>query len=178
MARSMLKSKRLPKEFWAEAVACAVYLSNRSPTRSVWGKTPQEAWSGRKPGITHLRVFGSIAHVHVPDESRAKLDDKSEKFIFIGYDNNSKGYKLYNPNNGKIVINRDVVFDEEGEWDFGSSVDDFNFFPIEEDDHTQIKQVEEQQEPATPPISPASIICGDSPPSFLNERTEEGTMSL
>ncbi|KAK9100717.1 hypothetical protein Scep_024147 [Stephania cephalantha] len=43
MARSMLKSKKLPKEFWAEAVACAVYLSNRSPTRSVWGKTPQEA---------------------------------------------------------------------------------------------------------------------------------------
>ncbi|KAH9681844.1 hypothetical protein KPL71_027113 [Citrus sinensis] len=178
MARSMLKSKRLPKEFWAEAVACAVYLSNRSPTRSVWGKTPQEAWSGRKPGITHLRVFGSIAHVHVPDESRAKLDDKSEKFIFIGYENNSKGYKLYNPNNGKIVINRDVVFDEEGEWDFGSSVDDFNFFPIEEDDHTQIKQVDEQQEPATPPISLASTTCGDSPPSFLNERTEERTRSL
>lgn len=45
IARSMLKSKKLPKEFWAEAVACAVYLSNRSPTRSVWGKTPQEAWS-------------------------------------------------------------------------------------------------------------------------------------
>ncbi|KAH9706546.1 hypothetical protein KPL70_012251 [Citrus sinensis] len=148
MARSMLKSKRLPKEFWTEAVACAVYLSNRSPTRSVWSKTPQEAWSGRKPGITHLRVFGSIAHVHIPDESRAKLDDKSEKFIFIGYDNNSKGYKLYNPNNGKIVISRDI------------------------------KQVDEQQEPATPPISPAPTTCGDSPPSFLNERTEERTRSL
>ena len=115
MARSMLKSKKLPKELWAKAVACAVYLSNRSPTRSVWGKTPQEAWSGRKPGISHLRVFGSIAHVHVPDERRTKLDDKSEKFIFIGYDTNSKGYKLYNPKNGKTVINRDVTFNEEGE---------------------------------------------------------------
>ncbi|PKU78070.1 Retrovirus-related Pol polyprotein from transposon TNT 1-94 [Dendrobium catenatum] len=40
MARSMLKSKKLPKEFWAEAVSCAVYLTNRSPTRSVWGMTP------------------------------------------------------------------------------------------------------------------------------------------
>ena len=109
MEISMFKSKRLPKKFWVETIACTVYLSNRSPSRSVWGKTPQGSWSGRKPGITHLRVFGSIAHVHVPDESRAKLDDKSEKFIFIGYDNNSKGYKLYNPNNKKIVINRDVV---------------------------------------------------------------------
>ncbi|KAE8667942.1 hypothetical protein F3Y22_tig00112352pilonHSYRG00005 [Hibiscus syriacus] len=109
MARSMLKSKKLPKEFWAEAVSCAVYLSNRSPTRSVWGKTPQEAWSGRKPGISHLRTFGSIAHVHVPDERRTKLDDKSESFIFIGYDANSKGYKLYNPDNKKFVISRDVL---------------------------------------------------------------------
>ena len=76
------------------------------------------------------------------------------------------------------MISRDVIFDEEGEWDFGSGVDDFNFFPIEEDDHTQIKQVDEQQKPATPPISPASTTCGDSPPSFLNERTEERTRSL
>ena len=100
----MLKSKKLPKEFWAEAVACAVYLSNRSLTRSVWGKTLQEAWSIRKPGISHLRVFGSIAHVHVLDERRNKLDDKIENFIFIFYDVNSKGYKLYNLNNKKIVI--------------------------------------------------------------------------
>ena len=42
------------------------------------------------------------------------------------------------------MISRDVIFYEEGEWDFGSGVDDFNFFPIEEDDHTQIKQVDEQ----------------------------------
>jgi len=73
-------------------VACAVYLSNQSPTRSVWGKTPQEAWSGRKLGIFHLRVFGSIAHVHVLDRRREKLDDKSERFIFIYYDSSSNGY--------------------------------------------------------------------------------------
>ena len=91
MTRSMLKSKHLPKEFWAEAVDTTVYLSNRSPTRSVWGKTPQEAWSGRKPRISHLRVFGSVPHVHVPDERRTKLDDKSERYIFMGYSTHSKG---------------------------------------------------------------------------------------
>ena len=57
-------------------------------------------------------------------------------------------------------------------------MDDSNFFPIEEYNHTQIKQVEEQQEPATPPISPVSNTCGDSPPTFLNERIEERTRSL
>jgi transposase InsO family protein len=48
MTRSMLKTKRMPKEFWAEAIDCAVYLSNCCPTKSLWNKTPQEAWSGRK----------------------------------------------------------------------------------------------------------------------------------
>ncbi|KAM1703264.1 hypothetical protein ACFXTN_026310 [Malus domestica] len=164
----MLKSKRLPKKLWAEAVACAVYLSNWSPTRSVWGKTPQEAWSGRKPGIYHLRVFGSIAHVHVPDERRTKLDDKSEKFIFIDYDSNSKGYKLYNPNNGKTVISRDVTFDEEGEWDFGSYAGDLHFFPQFEKENEQgmMEQAREvQQESTTPPTSPTSTNHGNSPAS-------------
>ena len=110
MARSMLKSKKLPKEFWAKAVACAVYLSNWSPTRSLLGKIPEEAWIGRKLGISHLRVFRSITHVHVLDERIAKLDDKSERFIFIGYDLSSKVYKLYNPSNKKMVVSRDLVF--------------------------------------------------------------------
>ena len=144
MARSMLKSKKLPKEFWAEVVACAIYLSNHSPTIIVWGKTPQEAWSGKKPGISHLRVFRSIVHVHVPDERRMKLDDKSKSFIFIDYDANSKGYKLYNPRIKKIVISRDVIFDEEGEWDFDSHVGDFNFFlQFEEDEQTMREQLGE-----------------------------------
>ncbi|KAG7565068.1 Zinc finger CCHC-type superfamily [Arabidopsis suecica] len=157
MARSMLKSKRLPKELWAEAVACAVYLLNRSPTKSVSGKTPQEAWSGRKPGVSHLRVFGSIAHAHVPDEKRSKLDDKSEKYIFIGYDNNSKGYKLYNPDTKKTIISRNVVFDEEGEWDWKSNEEDYNFFPhFEEDDSELTREEPPREEPTTPPTSPTS----------------------
>ena len=60
MARSMLKSKRMPKEFWAEALATAVYLSNRAPTRSVWNKTPQEAWNGKNPGIFYLRLLVAL----------------------------------------------------------------------------------------------------------------------
>jgi transposase InsO family protein len=59
MARSMLKTKRIPKEFWTEVVDCTVYLSIRCPTKSLWNKTPQEAWSRIKPSISHLRVFES-----------------------------------------------------------------------------------------------------------------------
>jgi len=62
MAKSMLHEKGLPKTLWAEAVYTAVYLINRCPTKAVWGKTPFEAWSGRKPSIKHLRVFGCICY--------------------------------------------------------------------------------------------------------------------
>ena len=107
-----MKSKKISKEFWAEAVACAIYLCNRSPTKALDKMTPQEAWSGRKPSVSHLRVFGCLAYVHVPDESRTKLDDKSKKFVFIGYDEKFKGYKLFDPTNNKLIVSRDVQFDE------------------------------------------------------------------
>ncbi|KAG6404541.1 hypothetical protein SASPL_136790 [Salvia splendens] len=74
--------------------------------------TPQEAWSGRKPRIAHLRVFGSKAYAHVPDQTRSKLDDRSKPFIFIGYDSNTKGYKLYDPTSQKTMISRDVEIDK------------------------------------------------------------------
>ena len=143
----------MPKEFWAEAIATTVYLSNRAPTRSAWNKTPQEAWNGRKSGISHLRVFGSIAYVHVPDERRSKLDDKSEKIVFIRYDMRSKGYKLYNPSNGKTIISNNVEFDEEGAWEFNYQENDFNFFPsFEEEEQATVEQPIE--EPTIPIASP------------------------
>ncbi|XP_074327778.1 uncharacterized protein LOC141665692 [Apium graveolens] len=116
MARSIVKAKHLPRTFWAEAVLCAVYLLNRCPTKSVKKKTPNEAWSGSKPSVGHLRIFGCIAYVHVPDQKRKKLDDKGEKCIFTGYDKRSKAYRLYNPLMKKLIISRDVEFDESDYW--------------------------------------------------------------
>ena len=75
-------------------------------------KTPQELWTSKKPSLSHLRVFGCDAYVHVLREKRTKLDSKSEKCIFIGYKDGLKGYKLWNPITRKVVYNRDVVFRE------------------------------------------------------------------
>jgi Domain of unknown function (DUF4219) len=113
MVRSMLKSKNMPKEFWAEAVRCAVYLQNRCPTVSLENITPQEAWCGVKPSVAHLKVFGSVAYAHVPDPNRTKLDDKSKKLIFIGYDEKSKVYNLYDPLTKKVHVSCDVQVNEE-----------------------------------------------------------------
>ncbi|RZC09022.1 Retrovirus-related Pol polyprotein from transposon RE1 [Glycine soja] len=77
MARLMLKEKGLPNTFWAKAVYTAVYILNRYPTKSVKDKTPIEAWNGKKPSAKHLRVFGSICYIHIPDVKRHKLEDKT-----------------------------------------------------------------------------------------------------
>eukprot|EP00253_Pinus_taeda_P027032 PITA_27032 len=78
-ARSMLSGAGLGQEFWAEAVDTACYLVNRSRSSALEDKTPQEVWTGKKPFLSHLRVFGCDAYVHVPKEKRTKLDSKSEK---------------------------------------------------------------------------------------------------
>jgi hypothetical protein len=83
---SMLKTKKIPKEFSVKVVDCATYLSNKCPTKSLNGITPQEAWSRRKPSVSHLKIFRSFGYVHVDDQVRTKLDDKSKKIIFVGYD--------------------------------------------------------------------------------------------
>jgi len=114
--------------------------------------TPQEAWSGKKPSVSHLRIFESIAYSNVNDEKRVKLDDKNEKLVFIGYDSRSKGYKLYNPINGKVIISRDVVFDEEDSWAWDiSSNEETVSFPLVDGEPNQVTR-----EDLTPPTSPNS----------------------
>lgn len=72
--KPMLAHSKLPESFWAEALNTAVYLRNRSPTKAVSGMTPYEAWTGTKPRVDGLRVFGCQAFVHVPKEQRKKLE--------------------------------------------------------------------------------------------------------
>lgn len=115
MVRSMLKSKNMPKMWWGEAVNTAAYIINRSPTKKMENITPEEAWTGVKPNVSHFRVFGSVCYRHVPDQLRTKLDDKGEVMIMVGY-HSTGGYKLVNPVNNKIVISRDIVFDEGNAW--------------------------------------------------------------
>eukprot|EP00253_Pinus_taeda_P036044 PITA_36044 len=117
MARSMLKAKHLPNDYWAEAVNCAAYILNRCPIKAVMNKVPEEAWSGRKQGVTHMKVFGCVAYAHIPDRLRRKLDSKGEKRIFIGYSEESKAYRLYIPSTKKFFVSRDVQFIEEEAWD-------------------------------------------------------------
>jgi hypothetical protein len=62
----------------------AVHLLNRSPTRSLQGKTPYEAWHGQKPAVSHLKTFGCVTYANDLGQLR-KLDDCGKPDVFIGY---------------------------------------------------------------------------------------------
>jgi len=91
----------------------AAYTRNRCPSRALPSITPEEAWSGRKPCISHMRVFGCIAYAMVPDEKRGKLDAKGTKCLFIGYCEGTKAYRLMCVQSKKIIKCRDVEFMED-----------------------------------------------------------------
>lgn len=109
----MFTDANLPKQYWAEATSTATYLLNRNPVSALLGKTPEELWSGKAPKLKHLRVFDSKAWAYVPREKRGKWDPKAKELLFIGYDENTKGYLLIDPQTKRIIINRDVIFREE-----------------------------------------------------------------
>lgn len=100
MVRSMLVWAKLPHSFWGEAAMTANYLRNILPTTKD-DKSPEELWTGQKPGISHLRTFGCLVHVHIPKKNRSKLDKVSWQGIFVGYHPTNQ-YRIYNPDRRKV----------------------------------------------------------------------------
>jgi hypothetical protein len=105
----MLSNSGLNRRFWAEAASTACYLINRSPSIAIDKKTPIEVWSGSPADYSQLRVFGCTAYAHVDN---GKLEPRAVKCIFLGYQSGVKGYKLWNPQTQKVVIRRNVIFNE------------------------------------------------------------------
>uniref|UniRef100_A0A2N9IQJ1 CCHC-type domain-containing protein n=1 Tax=Fagus sylvatica TaxID=28930 RepID=A0A2N9IQJ1_FAGSY len=112
-ARCLRLNAELPKIFWAEAVDMACYIINRSSRVALDGKVAEEVWTAQEVDYSFMRIFGCPAYVHISGEDRSKLDPKSKKCIFLGFKKGVKGYKLWDPVAQKVVISRDVVFDEK-----------------------------------------------------------------
>jgi hypothetical protein len=78
MACSMLTAKHFSNEYWAKAVAIAIYILNKCSAKSVKNKVPQESWTRSKHNVAHLNFFGCVAYTHVLDELRRKMDNKGQ----------------------------------------------------------------------------------------------------
>ncbi|KXJ62562.1 hypothetical protein RP20_CCG018933 [Aedes albopictus] len=108
----MLIDSKVPKSLWGEAVLTGVYIMNRSPTAALpRNLTPAESWYKEKPSLEKLRIFGCQAFAWIPGQCRKKLDPKSQELLMVGYAPN--GYRLWNKSTRRIVIARDVKFNEK-----------------------------------------------------------------
>lgn len=115
-ARSMLKASGLAKSFWADAISTSAYVSNISSTYAIKGKTSHEAQFGVKIKVSHLRVFGCVAFVHIPVQNLQKLDNRIVKGIFIRYCTDAKAYRIYVPKSAKVLVSIDIRFIESEIW--------------------------------------------------------------
>ncbi|KAK4422793.1 Retrovirus-related Pol polyprotein from transposon TNT 1-94 [Sesamum alatum] len=106
------------KKALATSLEDETWLWHNSPTSALTHQTPFEAFHERKPKVTHLKVFGCVAHVLIPSQKRSKLDENSVKCIFVGYSFETKGYRFYNPETNKLLISCDVVFDDKSSWEW------------------------------------------------------------
>jgi hypothetical protein len=109
-----------------------MHILNRIPTKAL-EKTPHELFVGKTVSISHIRVWGCVAHVLIPDSNRDKLLSKTKRCVMVGYPQRSRGYRLYDPESRVILESRNVKFLEDR-------------FDIEGIDDSQNEVFEEQRD--------------------------------
>lgn len=131
-ARTILFEAELTKCWWAEAVHTVNYIHNRVIT-SATKKTPYEMYFNEKPRMTEFHAFGCEVYAMIPKEKRRKLDEKALKLRFVGYDEQSKGFRLANVSTRKVVISREVNFMDVKSKNIEKNPDNFTIYELEDE---------------------------------------------
>uniref|UniRef100_A0A5S6Q5K7 Integrase catalytic domain-containing protein n=1 Tax=Trichuris muris TaxID=70415 RepID=A0A5S6Q5K7_TRIMR len=152
MAKCMLLDSNLPNRFWGEAMITAAYLQNRLPSRSI-EKTPMELWNGKRPDVSHIRIFGSKCFTYIPKRLRQKWDDKVEEGVLIGYSDTTKGYKVLDINSNKVRVSRTVKIIEPAP----KTKLEVSYLPVAEGEHSDDED-EHDSSHDTPVITPQKIV--------------------
>ena len=109
-AKSMLHDRDISAYLWAEATSTAVYIQNRSPHAVLDEKTPKEVFTGEKPDISHLRIFGCPVYIHIQKEKRINMEHSRNNGTFVGYSETSKEVIIYVPGERHVEVSWDVAF--------------------------------------------------------------------
>ena len=108
----MLTESQIPASFWGHAITALVHVQNRSPTAALSGDIPYTRIYGKKPNVSHLRVFGCTGYVHIKKDKCKGLSSHTEKCVFIGYPAEYKAWTFYNPLTKNTIISNTAEFDE------------------------------------------------------------------
>jgi hypothetical protein len=161
--KALLNDQGLSMFLWGEAAMKTIYVQNKSPHRILKDMTPKEYFSGKKPNVENLRIFGCPVYSHIPKGKRNKLEPSGKKWIFMGYSDSSKAYRIYIPKQHKIEVIRDVTFNEK--MAFKKSIEEnIEEEEIEELNKESTKNINDENELSDHPMEPCENIDSDIVP--------------
>ena len=111
MVRCMLADSGLSKFLWGELMFTAAFLGSRAPHSAIGMQSPYKMLHGTEPDLKLLRVIDARAFVHIETYSK-KLELNAVEGRLVGYNNNSKSFRVYNPATRRIMESRNVIFIE------------------------------------------------------------------
>ncbi|KAG7559542.1 GAG-pre-integrase domain [Arabidopsis thaliana x Arabidopsis arenosa] len=110
---TLLSTASVPKAYWSYAFSTAVYLINRMPTPVLSMESPFQKLFGSSPNYDKLRVFGCLCFPWLRPYTRHKLDDRSQRCVFLGYSTSQSAYYCLHRPSARIYVSRHVQFDED-----------------------------------------------------------------
>ena len=83
-ARAMLHDQDLPMHLWAEVAKAMMYVQNRTPHRVLENKTLEEVFYGKKPEVSHLKIFGYPVYIHILKEKEDQVRSSRKEGYICG----------------------------------------------------------------------------------------------
>jgi transposase InsO family protein len=130
MVRTMLDEYKTPDRFWAEAINTACYSINRLYLYRILKKTSYELFTGKKPNVSYSRVFGSKCFILIKRGRNSKFAPKAVEVFLLGYDSNTRAYRVFNKSTGLVEVSCDIVFDETN----GSQVEQVDLDELDDEE--------------------------------------------
>jgi hypothetical protein len=130
MARTMLDEYKTPDRFWAETINTACYSINRLYLHRILKKTSYELLTGKKPNVSYFRVFGSKCFILVKRGRKSKFAHKTVEGFLLGFDSNTRAYRVFNKSTGLVEVSWDIVFDETN----GSQVEQVDLDELDDEE--------------------------------------------
>jgi hypothetical protein len=169
MARTMLDEYKTLDRFWAEAINTACYSINRLYLHRILKKTSYELLTGKKPNVSYFRVFGSKCFILIKRGRKYKFAPKAVEGFLLGYDSNTRAYRVFNKSTGLVEVSCDIVFDDTN----GSQVEQVDLDELDDEEapcvvalrNMSIGNVcpKESEEPTQAQDQPSSSMQGSPP---------------
>src|SRR5688572_14363325 len=130
MERTMLDEYKTSDRFWAEAINTACYAINRLYLHLILKKTSYELLTGKNPNISYFRDFGSKCFIHIKRGRNSKFAPKAVEGFLLGYDSNTRAYRVFKKSTGLVEVSCDIVFDETN----GSQVEQVDLDELDDEE--------------------------------------------